>query len=212
VRYVDVRSGVNGALIHHATSPSSGDNGVDLDFVGDLTSDNRSELAFGSACSTFFATCGEVRVYYDQASGPLAYCTAGTTTNGCVPSISATGLPSASQSSGFVVHATQVEGQRQALYLYGINGRNASPWGTGTSFLCVKTPLQRFGSQNSNGTFLQCNGALHVDWLAYIAGHPNALGAPFTPGDVVDVQAWFRDPPAPKGTNLTNALEFTVVP
>jgi hypothetical protein len=29
---------------------------------------------------------------------------------------------------------------------------------------------------------------------------------------VIDAQAWFRDPPAPKTTNLSDGREFTVVP
>ena len=213
VRYVKVWSGATGAELWSATSPSTGMYGVAAAFIGDLTGDGRNEFAFGSACSTPYSTCGEVRVYNDQAAGPVSYCTAGTTTNGCTPAISASGVPSVAASSGFTIHVAQVEGQRAALFLYGIHGRIASPWGTGgTSFLCVKTPLQRFGAQNSGGTSPQCNGALASDWLAYIAAHPNALGAPFSAGDVVNAQAWFRDPPAPKGTNLTNALEFILEP
>jgi hypothetical protein len=212
-RYANVWSGATGQLLWTATSTSTGSYGATVEFVGDLTSDGRSEFAFGSPCSTFFATCGEVRVYNDQATGPTAYCTAGTTSNGCTPSISASGIPSASAASGFTIHVAQVEGQRAALFLYGINGRMAQPWGSGgTSFLCVVSPLQRFGSQNSGGTGFQCDGALATDWLAYIAAHPTALGAPFSAGDIVDAQAWFRDPPAPRGTNLSNALEFVLAP
>jgi hypothetical protein len=39
---------------------------------------------------------------------------------------------------------------------------------------------------------------------------PSALGAPFNPGDLVHAQAWFRDPPAPSGSNLSNALSFAL--
>jgi hypothetical protein len=36
--------------------------------------------------------------------------------------------------------------------------------------------------------------------------------APLAPGDKLYAQGWFRDPAAPKSTNLTNALELTVAP
>src|SRR6185503_6877374 len=88
----------------------------------------------------------------------VTYCTAGTSTNGCVPSIGATGTPSASASSGFVITVANVEGQKQGLLFYGINGRNAVAWGGGSSFLCVKSPTQRMGPQNSGGTAGQCDG------------------------------------------------------
>ena len=31
-------------------------------------------------------------------------------------------------------------------------------------------------------------------------------------GEVIDVQTWYRDPPASKTTNLSNGLQFTVAP
>jgi hypothetical protein len=78
--------------------------------------------------------------------------------------------------------------------------------------LCVKQPTQRTPPQSSGGSALACNGSLTLDWLAFVANHAGALGAPFAAGDVVQAQAWFRDPPSPKTTQLTNALEFTLVP
>jgi hypothetical protein len=143
-------------------------------------------------------------------SGPISYCTAGTTSHGCLPSISGIGSPVAGANSGFTIAVANVEGQKQGLIFYGISGRAAVAWGTGSSFLCVKTPTQRTTVQNSGGTALACNGSLSLDFLAFIAAHPSALGAPFAPGDVVNAQGWFRDPPAPKTTNLSNGLEFTM--
>ncbi len=54
----------------------------------------------------------------------------------------------------------------------------------------------------------QCNGALSIDWSSCVAGNPGALGNPFSAGAVINVQAWFRDPPAPGTTNLSDGLEF----
>jgi hypothetical protein len=142
----------------------------------------------------------------------FAYCTAGTTGNGCAASIAASGIPSVAQTSGFVLTASGVDGARFGLTFYGLNGRSQQPWGAGTSLLCVKSPLQRTSAQFSGGTAGQCDGALALDWLAFLAATPGALGNPFGAGQVVDAQAWFRDPPSAKSTSLSNALEFTTCP
>jgi hypothetical protein len=144
---------------------------------------------------------------------PIAtYCTAGTTTNGCLASISGSGTPSASAPSGFTISVASVEGQKQGLIFYGISGRAAAPWGTSSSFLCVKAPTQRTPAQNTGGSFGACDGTLSIDWNTYIATHPGALGTPFSSGALVDAQAWFRDPPSPKTTMLSDGLEFVVQP
>jgi hypothetical protein len=144
---------------------------------------------------------------------PTSYCTAGTSSNGCIATISAAGIPSASASSGFALTASGVEGQKQGLLFYGVNGQDASPWGaTSTSFLCVKAPTQRTATQNSGGTTGQCDGSLSLDWNAYMASHPTALGGPSYAGEVINAQAWYRDPPAAKTTNLSNGLQFILQP
>lgn len=143
----------------------------------------------------------------------LAYCTAGTTSNGCVPTISAAGSPSVSAASGFSIDVAQLEGQKQGLIYYGVSGRASAPWGVGsTSFQCVKAPVQRMGVQSSGGTAAQCDGTLSVDWLAQLAASGGGLGSPFSAGELVNAQAWFRDPPAPRSTNLSDALEFVLSP
>jgi subtilisin-like proprotein convertase family protein len=148
-------------------------------------------------------------------SAPLNYCTAGTTTNGCNASISGSAQPSASLANPCVLSVANVEGQKQGLIFYGVNNSGFTPtsWGPGsTSFLCVKSPNQRTGTQTSGGTAGLCNGSFTLDWNAYQAANPGALGNPFLAGGKVYAQAWFRDPPAPKTTNLSDALELTVQP
>lgn len=142
-----------------------------------------------------------------------AYCTAGTTTNGCVPAISGSGTPSATASTGFTIAVANVEGQRAGLLFYGVSGPTAAAWGSGgSSFLCVKVPNQRMGAQTSGGTAGACDGAFSEDWNDYRFTHPGSLGNPFSSGDLVWAQAWFRDPPAVKTTNLSNGLEFILCP
>ncbi|MCC7011316.1 MAG: PD40 domain-containing protein [Planctomycetes bacterium] len=142
------------------------------------------------------------------------FCTAGTTTNGCTASIQGSGTPSASGSSSFVIQASALEGQRQGLLFYGLDDGAFTPlpWGTSSSFLCVKPPTQRTSAQSTGGSANACNGSFAVDWNAFVASNPGALGVPFSAGQHVFVQAWFRDPPSPKTTHLSDALEFVLRP
>jgi hypothetical protein len=146
-------------------------------------------------------------------STPSVYCTAGTTTNGCVPAISASNQPSVSAANPCGISIANVEGQKSGLIFYSITGAQAAPWSaTSTSFLCVKSPTQRSAPQNSGGTANACDGSLTLDWNAYQAANPGALGNPWSVGAKAYVQGWFRDPPAPKTTNLSDAVELTYVP
>jgi len=76
----------------------------------------------------------------------------------------------------------------------------------------VRPPTQRTPSANSGGTTNACNGTLSVDFLNYAFTHPGSLGTPLVAGQMFWSQAWFRDPPAPKTTNLSNGLQFTTCP
>lgn len=141
------------------------------------------------------------------------YCTAGTSSIGCAPSISATGIASASAGFGFTLAVTNVDGQRAGLIFYGLDGPLATPWGPGgASYLCVKAPTQRMSTQNSGGTVAGCNGVLSEDWNAFLAANSGALGQPFVGGETVWAQGWFRDPPAQKTTSFSGGLIFTVAP
>lgn len=143
----------------------------------------------------------------------ITYCTAGTSTNGCMPSMSATGVPSAAASAGFTLTASGLEGQKSGLIFYGVSGPKAAPWSpTSSSFLCIKSPTQRTPSANSGGTADACDGVLSVDFLDYVATHAGALGSPLSAGDLVWTQAWYRDPPAPSTTNLSNGMQWTMCP
>ncbi len=153
----------------------------------------------------------------DECEPPVvvAYCTSSTTSHGCIPSISGTGTPSASAVNGFTISIASVEGLQSGLIFYGIDntGFTPLPWSAvSTSFMCVKSPFERTPVQNAGGTLLQCDGALSIDWNAFRATHPAALGNPFSAGAQCFAQGWFRDPPASKTTNLSNALQFGLAP
>jgi hypothetical protein len=152
---------------------------------------------------------------FDRAPVLLTYCSAGTTSNGCVATIAASDAPSLSLATPCNIVVTGAEGLKTGMLFYGVDNTSftPTPWGSGgTSYLCVQQPTQRTGLQSSGGTFNACDGSFVLDWNAYQSAHPFALGNPWSVGDKVFVQAWFRDPPAPKGTNLSNALQMTYVP
>jgi hypothetical protein len=137
---------------------------------------------------------------------PVSYCTSKMNSAGCMPSIGATGAPSASAGSGFVVTTTEVVGNKLGKHYYSLAGASQAPFQGG--FLCLQPPLLRTPVQNSGGS-LGCTGALALDFNAYIAsGKDPALVA----GQPVWVQTWSRDPDSPSTTSLSDALTFTICP
>ena len=140
---------------------------------------------------------------------PVVYCTAKTTSSGCVPAIGFSGAPSASAGSAFLITASQVEPQKSGIFFYGTSGQQAGYFQGGT--LCVKSPLVRTALQNSGGS-APCSGSYSMDFNAYIA---SGKDPGLTAGVTVDGQYWFRDPgfllPNPT-TGLSNAIEFTIDP
>jgi hypothetical protein len=143
----------------------------------------------------------------------FTYCTAGTTTNGCNATINAVGSTSASATAGFVIYGTGIEGQKQTLLYYGVSGPSAQVWAPGSSsFKCVRQPTQRVAPQSSGGTVDTCSGTYAVDMANYLSTRPTALGNPRYAGEVFNAQLWFRDPPAPSTSSLSNALQFTLAP
>jgi Tol biopolymer transport system component len=181
-----------------------------------LTADGRTAV-YNSTASDLVAGDGNARADIFATTldlAPLTFCTAGLSSNNCQASIGASGVPSASASSGFVLTTTSVDGARSGLYFYGVDnfGFEPTPWGAGSSSLCVKGPVQRTTLLDSGGNAGDCSGVLTLDWSAYIAANPGALGAPFAAGDRVQVQAWFRDPGNALSSSLSNALRVVLAP
>jgi len=149
-----------------------------------------------------------------STAAPSSYCTAGTSAAGCNATLSASGTPSATASSGFDLLASGVEGQKDGLFFFGANGRQANPWGSGTSFQCVVPPVMRAGLLTGSGTLNACDGSFAQDLNAlWCATCPSPLKNP-GPGALVQAQLWYRDPLSTSNqtTSLSDALEFTVAP
>jgi hypothetical protein len=145
---------------------------------------------------------------------PATYCTPGISAGGCQASLSATGRASATSTTGFVLDAAGVEGSKDGLFFFGSNGRQASAWGSGTSYQCVVPPLVRTPLLAGVGTTGACDGAFQLDLNAlWCPGCPKSGKNPGA-GAVVQAQLWYRDPQntSNQTTSLSDAIEFNVCP
>jgi hypothetical protein len=143
-----------------------------------------------------------------------SFCTAGVSASGCQATLAAVGVPSATAGEGFELVAAGVEGAKDGLFFFGANGRQANPWGNGSSYQCVVPPVKRAGLLLGIGTVQGCDGTFGQDL--------NALWCPTCPkpnhnpgaGAVVQAQLWYRDPwnTSNQTTSLSNAIEFSVQP
>lgn len=158
------------------------------------------------------STSAIATVTFAPTAIPESYCTAGTTSNGCVALITASANPKIDHSNAVTISVNGAEGQKAGLIYYGLT-RHSLPWCSsgGSSYLCVKSPTQRTPVQDTAGTTNGCDGTMTLDWSAFQIGGGN-LGNPFLAGNKVDLQAWFRDPSSCKTTSLTNAVELTYQP
>jgi hypothetical protein len=140
------------------------------------------------------------------------YCTAGFSAAGCQALLATTGNASATAPSGFNINASGVEGQKDGLYFFGDNGRQANSWGNSTSFQCVVPPVIRTNLLTGVGTVNQCDGVFSLDMNAVWTNQPQKNpGA----GAVVQAQLWYRDPfntANNQATSLSDAIEFLVDP
>jgi hypothetical protein len=158
------------------------------------------------------------RVHYSLAGGcssnAVSYCTAGTSASGCNGLLSSTGVASASAGSGFDVTLSAAEGAKDGLFFYGQNGRQANPWGNGSSLQCVVTPVRRGGLQAGLGTGGACDGGFTQDLNARWCGACTHPGHQPTVGQKLQIQAWYRDPfnTSNQTTSLSDALEVDVCP
>lgn len=144
-------------------------------------------------------------------SQPLPYCTSGTSANGCQSTINASANPSASYASPCSIDVTNLDGQRNGVIFYGLQPL-PQLWcfTSGASYLCVQVPTYRSIAQASGGTAGACDGAMSLDWNAFMQASPNALGQPWGAGAKAYFQCWFRDPQSCRFSSMSNAVELTV--
>ena len=155
------------------------------------------------------------------------FCTAKTALVCGPATASASGTPSATASSGFVVAAQPVRGCRSGLLLYSNQPIQAGATfgGPGDGLLCLAgSGLRRAGPIESGGTSPQvCDGAFTIDlnrfrsstWAASgcnpPAGQTNPSGFLSTPGATVHSQVWGRDSVS-TGQVLSGGVSWLVGP
>jgi len=99
------------------------------------------------------------------------------------------------------------------MFFYGQNGRQANPWGNGTSYNCIAPPVKRGGLLSGTGTPGSCDGFflqdLNARWCSLCPkpSHRPAIG------QALQIQLWYRDPQttANQATAFSDALEFCVL-
>lgn len=132
------------------------------------------------------------------------YCTSQTTSQGCTPTIGASGFPSATAGAGHFIEAVGVVAGQLGLVLYSTNGTNSVPVLGGT--LCVGSPFVRTPVLPIMGAGA-CAGVFRRDFNAWIATGSDPL---LVPGQDVWAQVWSRDPGAATSSNLTDGVRFTL--
>jgi hypothetical protein len=151
---------------------------------------------------------------FGVSAPPETYCTSGTSASGCRASLSVAGSASTSLASGFSVIAAGVEGTQAGLFLYGVGGRQANPWGNGTSYRCLAPPARRGALQPGGGSIGACDGSftedLNARWCASCPKPKHNPGA----GGLVQAQLWYLDPlnTSNQSSSYSDAIEFYVEP
>jgi len=154
-------------------------------------------------------TAADAFGFLQNTGGPTVYCTAKTSSAGCVATIS-TSCPDCQPVSGagdYSVTASMVQGGKPGIMFFGVNGAAALPFVGGT--LCMNPPLGRAPIQISGGsTPTSCDGSF-VQNVNDGTVSPNLDQGPGTSNWC---QFWYRDPNQPgmgsTDTALSNAVQL----
>ncbi len=143
----------------------------------------------------------------NSCTSAFSYCAAKVSSSGCLPAMSASGVASLSEPNSFLVTANALEQGQNGIMFFGTTGPALVPFQGGS--LCVTAPWYRLGAQNSGGSGA-CSGSISqklTDMLADPQGGPLLVV-----NQSVNIQTWFRDPPSPSQTGLSNGLQVGICP
>lgn len=136
------------------------------------------------------------------------YCSSSVNSCGTSPMLIATGVSSATASSGFTLTAVNVSAHKTIALFYSTSGQASIPFYGGT--LCLQPPHYA-AVLFATGTPGQCDGTVSIDFNAFARGLLPTLGTPQAflsqPGTIVQCQFVGRDNPLPL---LSQALEFSI--
>lgn len=151
---------------------------------------------------------GEVQVFDAvELPPPQTYCTAKVNSQGCLPAVGLTGIPSATSADSFLVRAANVINNKTGILLYSRAGAASNPYMGGIR--CVASPFRRInaGSSHGNPPPNDCSGSYAVDFNARIR---SGIDPGLQPGVQVWVQFVTRDPADPFTLGLTDAATFVI--
>jgi hypothetical protein len=177
--------------------------------VDDFDGDGFEDFVVAGALSDAGGTdSGVVKCYRLFPTAAATYCTGKINSQGCVPGIGSSGLPSATSATPFLITCANVLNQVSGLLIYS-RQPIAAPFQGGT--LCVNTPIKRTSTQTSGGSTsgTDCSGNFGFDFNARIQ---SGIDTTLVTGSEVFTQYWSRDPASASTTSLSNALRFLVNP
>ena len=151
-----------------------------------------------------YSASGAAYAYDTDSPAVCTYCTAKTTSSGCIPSMGWSGSTSVS-SGAFTLQASALQPNKFGLFFYGGHANSTAFQG---GSLCVATPLTRTPVTNTGGA-ATCSGFASLDFNGWIASGVDPL---LVVGSRWAAQFWSRDPQSSFGTSLTNTLVFTLLP
>jgi hypothetical protein len=134
---------------------------------------------------------------------PATYCTAKTTSLGCLPAVEALGYPSLSGGS-FQVRATQLHKSVPGIVIWS-HSQASIPFQNGT--LCVAPPITRTPGQTTTSGTGNCSGT-----IAFRFDPAYQLAHGFAAGQTMAAQVWSRDIGDVFSSSLSNALAFVWCP
>lgn len=139
-------------------------------------------------------------------------CPAKVTSQGCAPSISSLGAPSATIGDSFVLRAHSVVPSTFGVFVWSRTMAQI-PFGGGS--LCIGTPLHRLGGATSSAGSVDLACAQQLTGTMTLSISKAQLAATgIAPGGVFFAQAWFRDPgfASPNDIGLTSSISITMWP
>ena len=187
-----------------------GDAGLAGQGYGEAVAMQADTIAVGASADTDAGAVAGAVYVHKAADMPRFYCTGKTTSLGCVPFVSASGVASVTDAVPLGIVGTNLVPEEVALLLYGFQRHSLSFHG-GT--LCVKSPIARFPPKRAVAAGdPPCSGRVRRNFNKIIQSGVNPL---LTTGQTVRAQWLQRDPgnaASGFGDALTNAVEFRIVP